>query len=188
MTRTARRRHAGFTLLEVQVTLVAFGLLLALLAAALRFGTGTGADRLARTGAVPDAVPVESLLRTLLTDARLEAGRESFAGTADRVRFIAPLPSAANTDTATMLTLDRRDGVLRLRWQAAPGGNTSLLPGVAALRLRYFGAAAREDAPRWRDNWTDATHLPRLVELVARSPSGETLLALRVAPRVTAAP
>jgi hypothetical protein len=42
---------------------------------------------------------------------------------------------------------------------------TTLLTGVAFIKLAYFGATDPAQAPQWRDNWREAAILPRLVSI-----------------------
>lgn len=52
-------------------------------------------------------------------------------------------------------------------------GAVTLMQGVEAARLAYFGAVTPDDPPEWRDRWEDAVRLPELVRLTLQFPDGD---------------
>ena len=166
------KREAGFTLMEMLVSLVVLGLLLAGLAQAIRFGLGTYAREaavLARTGR---AAAIDRALRRLIEQAR--PGQA--AGTAHRLSLITSLPNAAANagdliDAA--LYVDARHQLV-LAWtphgagiplRAAPKPRIEILRRrVAGITLAYWWPKSASGSPVWQASGP-AGGLPRLIRL-----------------------
>jgi general secretion pathway protein J len=162
--------EAGFTLMEMLVSLVVLGLLLAGLAQAIHFGLGTYAREaaiLARTGRT---AAIDRALRRLIEQAR------QTAGTAHRLSLITSLPDAAAgaghlIDAA--LYVDARHQLV-LAWtpqragiplRAAPKPRIEILRrGVARITLAYWWPKSAFGAPVWQAS-SPAGGLPRLIRL-----------------------
>jgi general secretion pathway protein J len=178
-------RHAtasGFTLLELLVALVVFGLLMAGLAQGVRFGlTAWGAQsRMIARDADLDAV--ERVLRRLLDG--VEPGRPvdppNIVGTAASLAFTSDLPEGAAgtaSERHADILLRVADARLVLRWvphlhvrRLAPPPapvETELLHGIDRLDLAYW-----DEGGQWRTAWRDRTP-PRLIRLRLRFAPGD---------------
>lgn len=170
----------GFTLVELLVATTLLALLSVVLFGGLRFGARAweaGDESLERTG---DIEAVQELLRRTLVDAvvpdMLESGEQAaLAGAPDRVGFFAPLPRHAETGGLGRyaLALDE-SGHLVLAWEPRRPERrldaplvvkpATLLPGVRALSIAYYGSPTRGETPVWQERWSSRT-LPLLVRI-----------------------
>jgi general secretion pathway protein J len=149
---TTRRRHrpeAGFTLIEVLVSLVLLALLLALLAGGLRYARSTW-EAAARLDQLAGADMAETFLRARLAEAmplyeQRKAGtvRALFRGDADSMSFVAPAP---NGPAGT--------GLYRYTLEAAAGAGPGRGSGRRALVVMLM------------------PHLPSLNDSALEPPSG----------------
>lgn len=200
------RREAGFTLVELLVSVALLALLTVVLVSGLRVGTRFTRDpeRLERASRI--AVTQEAL-RARLADARplLAPGRDDprvlFEGSSDEVAFIALAPRSVMVGGLEAFAIQYlrhnpgTDGALVLRsgaFNAAPGAGervrtTTLLDHVRRAEFSYFGPALPDEAPRWHDSWRDALQLPILVRLFVEFSDGsrmpDLIVALRLSPR-----
>jgi general secretion pathway protein J len=179
------RKEAGFTLLELLVALVVFGLLMAGLTQTIRYGlTAWSAER--RSAAQPEALAAaDGALRRLLE----QASSSGFIGTPDRLAFTTILPAGApgpggGPGRLADVVLLAGAGGLVLRWAPHPPGvplaplpagaapqTESLLPDVTSIRLSYL-TPQRKDAhagaaPLWMDHWKQ-DGVPLLVRISFR--------------------
>jgi general secretion pathway protein J len=174
--------EAGFTLLELLIALTLLAVTASLLVAAI--GSARQAlnvvDRRVARATVP---AVQSVLRRLLAEARPgpdAAGRNgpvrAFAGEPDKLGFVSSFVPQGQYGGLWRyeIALDPGEGgagALVLTQQPVRPGpaataaplRTVVITGIDALRLRYFGAADRDVAPMWQDDWHDPRRLPRLV-------------------------
>ena len=171
----------GFTLVELLVALLLFGMLSAAGAALLRVGvdsqamTGTQLDRLAAV------VRARALLTADLAQAAPRVWRDlsgtaqpAFGGDAGALALVRR--GWANDGGAARAALQRVAWTIsggRLERRAAPmvdgtelGAATALVTGITASRLRYFVG------DQWRDRWDPVTAdaLPQAVELTLAAP------------------
>jgi general secretion pathway protein J len=169
--RQGNAAQSGFTLLEMLVALVVFGLLMVGLTGGVRFGLGAWSRQTRTIEAAADLVAADRALRRLVE--RLDPGVPSAPplaiGAAGRFAFTADLPmaSALPTRRADMvLTLDDRHRLV-LRWTPhrrgppAPAQESELLAGVDRLVLSYWPPPP---ATGWRSDWT-APVPPALVRI-----------------------
>ncbi|MGL4542574.1 MAG: PulJ/GspJ family protein, partial [Polymorphobacter sp.] len=172
------RRAAGFTLLEMLVSLALMGMAAGLLVAAL----GTGRNLAVRSANAADAteavVAAQMLLRTRIEAMRAEARFDASAPYADvrgdafRLSFTAPAADALRPAPEQRYRLLLQQGALMLYhvdplrrgintddpslrgWSAAP-----LLGGVRDFDIAYFGVGPPDNSRRWRQFWQDRPRL-----------------------------
>lgn len=177
------RGDAGFTLVEVMVALMIFGLIasagVALLAFSVRAQAVT-ATRLDDIGALGSQGSLFSadLAQALDRPARDERGvlLPAFVGDAASVTFVRA--GWSNLDAAPRSTLQKvgyrlNDAALeRIAWPMVDGAAalppSAVLTGVAGIRLRYRIAGA------WSDRWdgSGGAALPQALELVVTRRDG----------------
>lgn len=183
---TLRDPCAGFTIIEVLVSLAVLGLLLVVLSGGFQLvlkqtelEAGAGALR-------ADASGREAVVRQLSAAMPVSFRRLDGAGVArglvgdgDRVEFVTTAPLALGGLLVAALRLQtapfgRGALVLAARpfdasdarsARAGPEDVWVLMSDVKSLRLRYFGSdAERSGSPSWRSEW-HAAYLPDLVEV-----------------------
>jgi general secretion pathway protein J len=173
------RSSPGFTLVELLVALLIFGMLAAAGVMLLRFSVDAQSAATTKLDAIGAARRIDSLLAADMAQAvpratRDAAGRTTpaFAGTPDGFTLVRG--GWDNLDDAPRASLMRVEyrlsggQLVRRQWPmldgAAPEPAATLVDRVAGLRLRYRALDG------WRDRWDpirlDA--LPRAVELVVR--------------------
>jgi general secretion pathway protein J len=183
--RIASGGRAGFTLLELLVALVIFGLLLTAMAQATRSAL-TASDLQARhIQADQDLDAVDRTLRHLIgtmDGTALASGAPRFIGNSRSMEFTAVLPAMAplvawQADVRIAVEAGHR---LVLRWAphydsllgAPPLPRvTDLLDGVDHVELSYWVHGAARDG--WVDRW-QAAALPELVRLHIAFPPGDS--------------
>lgn len=178
-----RRAAAGFTLVEVVITLTITALIMLGLVSALATFGQSAARADARVARADDVRLVSGFLRTLLgrsTSAYTEYGRGPggtalFAGTPRQLRWLGVMPArhgvgglylfrlliAPGPDGAASLTLQYRPytgGGLAVGWEGVP--RKVLVSGVTGLEFGYRGA--EPDAP-WQSHWRKRKTTPALV-------------------------
>jgi general secretion pathway protein J len=182
-----RRRDAGFTLLELLVSLMVFAVLAALVYGTVRMGSRSwqaGAERIDEA----DALRIGwSFVQGALAASRpvpaedAEATGVLFRGATTAVEFVAELPAYLGTGGLHVLNLrlDRdAEGSGRLvlrRTPFDPGTGAAdpeaagraqevvLVEGVEALAIQYYGVAGDDEGPRWHAEWKQEEVLPTLV-------------------------
>jgi general secretion pathway protein J len=170
-------RRAGFTLVEMLIALTIFGMLtaagVALLTLTVRTQETSGrllaeVGQLRRLGALMTADFAQAAPRA--SRDRDGRPRPAFAGSALNLAVVRHGgPEGALQRVEYRLNGDRLE---RLAYSAVDGDTRAvaipLLANVSQLRLRY-----RDREGGWRDAWdpTDATLLPRAVELVSSDPA-----------------
>lgn len=164
-------RDDGFTLLEMLVALVVFGLLMAGIAQAMRYGMEVWSAE-SRQEAAPETMSaVDAALRRLIE----QASAGTLTGTPDGLAFTAPLPAGSGladplADLAIFVTPDHR---LALRYtphaagvllgEAPPPQTEFLLDGVTAIHADYL-ASQPDGSKGWTGHWS-GTGLPLLVRI-----------------------
>lgn len=188
-----RGRTAGFTLLEVLVSLVLLGFVLVALAGGIQFGARAWNAQETREAKGAELDAVYKLLRRLIVDARplalITNGSPGIPlymnGQPNGMSFVSDLPEAigrgGNYDVVLALG---GDGRLVLRWRphmrTAPGGSapsyeeTELIRGVEALEIRYFAPPSAGQESGWLSEWRRPTALPALVQVKLRFAKGDS--------------
>jgi prepilin-type N-terminal cleavage/methylation domain-containing protein len=197
---------AGFTILELLVTLALAAMMMAAIPGAIRLGTLSLNRAETLTHDAADRAAVEFIAERLSeTLARYERGTDgrlkvAFTGEAQAIGFVAPATMDPSSEAPAgvflmQLALVRTDvepGRIMLRWQPFRPGSVKpldaewqervLLDNVAGLSFRYFGAPAARIAPTWSDVWTGGETIPELVEIeISRGPQSSGMrLVMRV--------
>lgn len=169
----------GFTLLETLVAVLLLAFLSLAIATALRLGLAFPAlnDPADRIGAV--AAAQNFLRRELSAALALPAAQwdgVAFAGSAQAVEFVAPMPARAAAPGLNEVTLYLRNRELTLKWRrldapvpkAKATSEKALLKEVAGIGIAYWGSVDGVEDPAWHENWQKAKALPLLVRLRVR--------------------
>jgi general secretion pathway protein J len=184
----------GLTLIEMLLAVTLLAALVALAGTGLATGFD-GSERLGRrAAALDDLRTAQGVLRRLITAAQPLAsggGRAVvFAGRADGVDFIAPLPAALGVglgqfrlqrDEAGRLMLLRKPlGVTADKLDFAQAEASVLLERAGPLRIAYWGPDGNGKSS-WRQDWREADALPRLMRVEV---AGLAWPELMIAPRL----
>lgn len=181
------KRQAGFTLLELMVALVVFGLLMAGIVQTMRYGvTAWTAETHAADGSETMAA-VDFALRRLIE----QAAPNKFTGRAEGFAFTTVLPDGAGladplADAALLVT----PAGLVLNWQPHPAGvplqppappqTEILLGGVTGLTASYL-TGRPDGSVAWSPAFSGAG-LPLLIRLHLTLADGQTWPDIVVAP------
>jgi general secretion pathway protein J len=210
-------RQAGFTLLELLISVSLLVLLMAMLFAGLDVGTRHIGRQSARLDRASRMVVAQSFLRMQLADARaatasnLPSDPISFDGRLDGVDFVSAAPEAVAQGGLQVLSVgivDPRGASgeqLLVGWRpfTASGGpgsseatlasehRAALLDHIQEAAFAYFGAGQAEDTPSWHPSWHNMTYLPSLIRLSVTFTDGERMpdfvVAVRAASGATGA-
>jgi general secretion pathway protein J len=177
-----RALQSGFTLIELMVSLTLLGLVVAVLAGAVRTGLFGASIVDERSQAIGDVRLAHGLIRRQVETARPliwivdRAQRVAFEGRSEAVDFltvISPHPGLGGP-YAVRLAKDGNALVMLLRLSSGEASafdfsrdveRTVLLEDVAAVRFTYFGAAARDANAKWQASWTGRDRLPQAVKV-----------------------
>lgn len=191
------RRQAGFTLIEVLISLALLAVVVALVGSSSQIFT-RASDRISEHA---EAVFEETLARSFVTD-RLEAAlylnigntgeyRVGFEGDQHSLRFLSLRPGYEHGRAliTTQFEIDGQTGSLIVRIAgAAPDypdleldGNITERTLLDHVGKAHFGYLRRpedsDDAPAWEDHWKDERRLPLAVRLVFDDPARAPIIA-----------
>ena len=181
------RRDSGFTLLEMLVALVVFGLVMAGIAQTFKFGLTAWRQGPVRTEEPEDLAALDGALTRLLS----QALPGSLTGLPNQLAFTTPLPPGAGLPNALadVAILDDH-GTLILRYRPHPAGILlqpppppkieTLAQGVSGFATAYLGPNLA-GPPVWTGKWSRNT-LPVLVRLHIELTDGRDWPDLIVAP------
>ncbi len=199
--RRDRHGEAGFTLLELLVTISLLALLSLVLFGGLSFGVRAWDGSAAHGAGMDEMRVVQSLLQREIEQAWPAYVSTDpvnpvidFSGSPASVNFLAPAPQAMQMPGRARITLAaERDGahlalVMRARPELATSGawSETLLRNLAGVRFSYFGAATPGGPLAWRGSWPAGKTFPQLVRVQVDFPKGDNRLwpDLIVAPRI----
>jgi general secretion pathway protein J len=166
-----KRRDAGFTLLEMLVALVVFGLVMAGLTQTFRFGLSVWSAGPRRVAGPENMAALDAALTRMIG----QAVPGSFIGHPDRLVFTTVLPPGAGLPgaLADAAILPGPNNTLVLRYRAHPPGIPlvklpppmleTLATGVDGFSASYL-IPQPSGAPAWTNDWTGGG-LPLLVRL-----------------------
>jgi general secretion pathway protein J len=186
--RGARRRHAGFTLLELLVGMAVFAVLASIVLGGIRLGLQSWNAADTKNSAVDEIRIAHGFLRRQIGAARplavVRSGKIVFEGGRDDLVFVAEMPSYVGGGGVHFINLavdeDEEGKRLMLRWRPLHAFDdsgwpeeTELARGLSGVTLKYFGALKRNALLAWRDSWREAKQLPKLVKLSVRDAAGD---------------
>jgi general secretion pathway protein J len=184
----------GFTLIELLIALTLVGLLSVVLVGGLRFGTRLWETGDQRGAALSQLETVQRLLRRQIGQAVLVRPGEdadapsSFEGTAEGLRFIAPLPPYVGVGGLYRFELKTAEGDselgLELLWQLYRPDQEewfveedltrrTLIEGIEEARFSYYGIPEGAADPEWSEAWDSDNGLPSLFSLEIAFPEGD---------------
>jgi len=209
--RTRSQAAAGFTLVELLVALMLFGLIAVVLFGGLTFGTRAWEAGNALADRMAEVEAVQALLRRQLARSLLAGGAPTgtdepspaFTGEADRVGFLAPAPPQIGVGGIYLFELTIEEGPeagqLILAWRlprdkepppdgqpSAASGRRVLLENVESLKFSYFGSLRPGEPADWQQVWEGQPGPPRLVavDLIFAPTDPRRWPRLLIAPRV----
>jgi general secretion pathway protein J len=165
------RRSAGFTLLEVIIALVVFGLLMAGLSQTLRFGLAAWRTEGRLSDSRGELETVDRTLRLIVQNLMPgdDTGRPAIVGTTDTLSGISrmPTPESGLADAPVEVGLALSGNRLILRWRPyvraerlappPPPREATLIGGVARIAIAYWQP---------RGSWVTAWKQPNLPSLI----------------------
>jgi general secretion pathway protein J len=201
-----RRRspQAGFTLVELLVSLTLLALIMSFIPGTLRIGQRVweSDDRFERrAGLAAFARYVEDRLAEAMPIQQRESTglRVEFTGEARYLAFVAPATAGPAGGGVYRFDLRRQEGIGRYRPlvlrqslyrttprpaadEAVPNVTHRSPFRVANVSFRYFGAADSNEPPRWVPQWRRRDSLPELVEIsIGTGPRTQrTIVALKL--------
>lgn len=181
---SAASRQAGFTLVELLISMLILSLIIVISAGALRTGGRIwelSADAVSRA---ETRLAIRRVLRDQISRMAPLSGRFDrfdragerplIEGTSDRIAFVAPLPSYYGRMGLYRIEYRLEDDALifsrsplQTTTDFIPAPDTvideEIVKGVAALHFRYLGG--RRGRLNWVDDTTGFDEIPKLVEL-----------------------
>lgn len=199
--------EAGFTLVELLVTLALFSLLAVLLFNNVRLGLQAWQHGSAHAEDFEHGLASQDLLRRLIgniypmlvpdsgTEPRLD-----FDGTQEAISFLgsAPIVIGGGGRFRFKVFVDRQRDRTDLVVSSAPeladpqdasmATKTAMLSDIDRAEFAYLDAAAAQTGVQWRDSWARRGALPSLVRVRVKFRSGDARSwpELLIAPRITA--
>lgn len=182
----AQKNQAGFTLMELLVSITLLGLLGVMMVGGLNFGVRVWERTESNVQDQGRVAAVQALLRRQLAEMQpLEIRgldrrpRVALDAKPGQLVFIGPVPEYLGLGGYHLISLETEvAGGLRnlvMRWEpftrSRPGLALSdkarkevLLGGIKELRFQYLGRNRRGQPTAWQSSWTDSSNLPDLVQ------------------------
>ncbi len=179
---------AGFTLLELIVSLSVLGLLCALAYAAVPLGLRSWETAQVRTQQLDDLRISWRFLQQVLTQAKPVSDPDDpsrqilFYGSAQQLSFVSAIPGEIGPAGLSRITLQARPPQLQLRLQSLKKDQepesqpyrTVLSDDLQSLDIAYFGRPQQQAASSWHTQWLSGKRLPELVRIrISTSALGE---------------
>jgi general secretion pathway protein J len=184
------RGEAGFTLIELVVSLALLVLMLALINGAFGFGLRAWemTEEVERTQSVEafrnmlDQRLAEAL--PLMSSDERGILRFAFSGRPDELSFVTPMPARGGLPAGLYQATLRLTGARRLALELQPlvsanrpaageGHRPVLLEGVTGFAVRYYGSPDGRAEPHWADQWQGRSALPQLVAVEVGFAAGD---------------
>ncbi len=188
---------AGFTLLELLVTMSLLGLLTMVMFGSMRFGVQVWARTGTDLTAANDARKAETVIEADLSrayplySATGTTAEIAFDGEARRIRYLTPSQEmAGGLETVALEAVgdgNAQDLIRRSRAELAQSSEEhrkALFTHIQAVAFSYFGASGDGDKPAWSPEWRHKTRLPRLIQIAIAWRGGSHVFV--VAPRLIA--
>jgi general secretion pathway protein J len=177
---------AGFTLLEILVVLIVFGMLMTGLTKGIQLGIRAVDRQSVALEERGELDAIDRTLRDLLTHIDPGGGRTQIhiEGKSDQFRFQSRLPTAVAllSRRADMTLLLNDDHQLVLRWtplfhetsfvDPPDPTETVLLEHVEKLEFAYWSPDVGSGPAAWQDDW-QAPYLPPVIRLRLSFPEGD---------------
>ena len=175
----------GFTLIEVLVAMTLLSVMLVLLFGSLKISSESWARGENKIAQVNQAAAVYNFFQRYLQNAKplwdftnKEERKFSFQGKKDALQFVSVRPASfiGPREQLYTVSLERfaREQVIKVTmtpfYPSAEGEAWStdeeiLLRHVNHLSFEYFGSEEGENNPRWQDDWSERTQLPKLIKV-----------------------
>ena len=206
MRKSAAGPEAGFTLLELLVSIVLLAFLTTILFGGLRLAShqlvrrSNSLDQASRLALVQNFLRVEMGDARPLTQDDTPGAPVEFGGSTASVDFVGVAPESAVAGGLQAFSVgfvrgrDASTGELRISARfirAAGSGGTHeavLLDGLESAAFAYFGITERDDAPSWHSTWEGESYLPSLFRLSLTFAGGRTVPDLIIALRLSEDP
>ena len=161
----------GFTLVEVLVSFVLLGFVLALLYGGFSYANQVFARTTELSSWTDDVVQVQNLLRDLIS----QAYPDVFQGSRDRVEFLAPVMRQGRENGLHKVVLQREsgDGSDKLTLTLSPVGKAELreeekfilMENIAEMEFSYFSKGGQGRPGSWVQLWEKGQELPQAIRL-----------------------
>ena len=199
--------QAGFTLLELLISITLLGMLLVLLFGGLRLGIRSWDAVQRQVDNLNSVRSLENFLRREMEQIHPYRWKSTpnpvlaFVGAPDRVQFVAPLAARIGGGGlhAISLELEQTSDTRRIVWRSQPIGSetrdfsslsqvtgmvfaSSELDVVENIGLSYFGPEKEGQSPQWWDRWEGRPSLPLLIRVRVRFRDGSEWPEFVVAP------
>ncbi len=184
--------QAGFTLLELMVSLALVGLLTMVLTGGIRFGARVWEASQVQAEAANEVHAIRRFVRERALAARpvraIRDGAErravGFSGDGAALRLVTLMPAYVARGGLYHFEIAATAGDegagMAVKWwpyggeESGPGsGQRLLLEGAEDIRLSYFGDEEETGAMAWHDAWRGGRDLPRLVSIKVVFPAGD---------------
>lgn len=184
---TMPTRQNGFTLIELLVSLAILAMLSAMLLTGLASGRRSWQRVEARVSAGEDVTATQQYLRTLVWRIFPQGSfngsqpRVIFSGNEKAMMFQSAVPDAKAPAPPQLYRLSlSASGALVLDSQSTltlspdrMSDRATVTSGVTSLEFAYFGTAAPDMQPRWRNRWDGQSMLPQMIRIRAGFAPGD---------------
>ena len=178
---------SGFTLLEMLVVLALFSLLTVVLSSTIYLGINARARVTAVAKDARDFSDFRRILNEKLGDtypewiSTAQFSGVDFAGAATRMDFLGPALEAQGPGFSRYdISLANENGRQAILLQSTydeggptPAWTSYFAPGLAGLRIQYFGPPRDGGAKTWQSEWVMRSILPDLVAIAVAFPKGD---------------